>query len=102
MTPLRATGLAILVGEQVCAVVYDSDISINYGPLTGSLTGANLGLVAFRVVSVTALSDGSSSSLPEVEIEILDADEVCDCNTLTLFTDAPEPISSSEPNDVLP
>ena len=55
-----------------------------------------------RVLSVTARTDGSESSLPEVEIEILDADEVCDCETLTLFTDAPEPTSSSEPFDVEP
>ncbi len=58
--------------------------------------------MVFSVVSVTARTDGSDSSLPEVVIEILDADEVCDCETLTLFLDAPEPISSSEPFDVEP
>ena len=42
VTPLRATGLKLLEGRQVCAVVYDSDISINYDPLEGSLKGANL------------------------------------------------------------
>ncbi len=101
VTPLRADGLKQLEGKQVCALVYDSDISINYDPLDGSLKGANLGIVAFKVISVTARSDGSSSSLPEVEIEILDAED-CDCDTLTLFMDAPEPISSSEPFDVDP
>ena len=95
-------GLKLLEGQVVCAVVYDSDISINYGPLDGSLKGANLGIVAFRVISVTTLTGFSSSSLPKVEIEILDAEEVCDCATLTLFTDAPEPTSSSEPFDVVP
>ena len=78
VTPLRATGLSNLVGENVCAVVYDSDISINYDPLDGSLKGANLGIVAFEVLSVTSLSGASSSSLPEVEIEILDADVICE------------------------
>lgn len=102
VTPLRASGLAMLEGQRVCAVVFDSDISINYDPLDGSLKGANLGVVAFKVISVTARTDGSDSSLPEVVIEILDADEACDCETLTRFLDAPEPISSSEPFDVDP
>ena len=35
----------------VCAVVYDSNISINDGPLNASLKGANLGTVALRVLS---------------------------------------------------
>ncbi len=100
--PLRASGLALLVGQQVCAVVFDSDISINYDPLASSLKGANLGVVAFQVVSVTARTNGSTSSLPEVVIDILDADQICDCETLTLFLDAPEPTSSSEPFDVVP
>ncbi len=102
VTPLRASGLVLLEGQQVCAVVFDSDISMNYAPLNGNLKGSNLGIVAFRVISVTARTDGSDSSLPEVEIEILDADEVCDCERLTLFLDAPEPISSSEPFDIDP
>ncbi len=57
--------------------------------------GANLGTVAFEVVSVTPLA-GSSSSLPEVEVLILNADELCE-DPLTLFEDAPEPMTSSEP-----
>ena len=102
VTPLRATGLNQLVGRRVCAVVFDSDISINYDPLDGSLKGDNSGIVAFEVLSVSALTGFSDSSLPEVEIEILDAEEVCDCTTLTLLLDAPEPDSSSEPFDVEP
>ena len=70
VTPLRASGLKALEGQQVCAVVYDSDISMNYDPLDGSLKGANLGRVAFEVISVKALTGWSSSTLPEVEIEI--------------------------------
>ncbi len=86
------------MGRQVCAVVQDSDVSINYGPLNGSLKGASLGRVAFKVLSVTPLTSESSSSLPEVEIEILDANEICE-GVLSLFVDAPMPISSSEPFD---
>ena len=99
VTPLRATGLELLEGKTVCAVVFDSDISINYDPLDGSLKGDNLGTVAFQVLEVRTLDGASSSSLPEVDIEILDAEEVCE-GELALFTDAPEPISSSEPFDV--
>ena len=98
VTPLRATGLEALVGQQVCAVVQDSDVSINYDPLDGSLKGDSLGLVAFKVLSVTPLTGESSSSLPEVEVEILDADEICE-GDLGLFVDAPVPDSSSEPFD---
>ena len=102
VTPLRATGLNLLLDKQVCAVVYDSDISINYQPLDGSLKGANLGIVAFEVISVMQLTGFSSSSLPEVEIEILDAEWICFEGPLQLLTDAPAPISSSEPVDVVP
>ena len=101
VTPLRAMGLKQLEGQRVCAVVYKGDVSINYDPLDGSLKGDNLGTVAFEVLSVTKLVGFSSSSLPEVVVEILDADAVCE-GPLTLLTDAPEPISSSEPFDVDP
>ena len=90
----------MLEGSCICAVVYDSDISINYNPLNGSLKGANLGIVAFEVLDVTQLTGQSSGSLPKVEIRILDADDVC-AAPLTLF-DAPAPISSSVPHDVIP
>jgi hypothetical protein len=100
VTPLRATGLKMLEGSCICAVVYDSDISINYDPLNGSLKGANLGIVAFEVLDVTQLTGQSSGSLPKVDIRILDADQVC-AGPLQLF-DAPAPISSSIPYDVIP
>ena len=106
--PLRATGLKMLEGKQDCAVVYDGDISFNIdydevtgGVIDGSLKGANLGTVAFEVISVTQLTGFSSSSLPRVEIKILDAEVIC-AGELLLFLDAPEPISSSEPFDVMP
>jgi serine protease AprX len=108
VTPLRATGLKMLEGSQVCAVAFDGNVSINYGPLEGSLKGKNLGTVAFEVVSVTRHTGGSSSALPEVELKILNAataesesDGVCD-GRLRLFADAPEPQSSSQPHDVDP
>jgi len=100
-----------LIGQNVCAVVYDSDISINYSSpdpvfanLDGSLKGANYGIVAFKVISVTGVAglDGfSDSSLPEVEIEILDAEELFQ-GELALCIEAPELVSSSEIFDVDP
>jgi len=102
--PLRAEGLNQLIDTVVCAVVYDSDISINYDPLDGSLKGANYGIVAFKVNLVTPVAgsdDFSDSSLPEVEIEILDADEVCN-NPLFKFDAQQTLTSSSEEVDVLP
>jgi len=102
--PLRAEGLFQLIDREVCAVVFDSDISTNYDPLDGSLKGANYGIVAFKVKSVTAvagLPDFSDSSLPEVEIDILDANEVCN-KTLSLFDAQQKLTSSSEEVDVLP
>lgn len=101
VTPLRATGLKMLIGYKVMAVVYDSDISINYSPLEGNLKGANLGMVAFEVMSVRKRTDGSDSSLPAVSIKILDVAALSDFGKV-LFSNAPVPQSSSEPFDVTP
>jgi hypothetical protein len=99
--PLRATALKMLIGKTVLAVVYDSDISINYSPIEANLKGDNLGIVAFKVIEVRERTDGSTSSLPKVEIEIIDADEVIN-KKLVLFSNIPRPSSSSEPFDIRP
>jgi CSLREA domain-containing protein len=101
VTPLRATGLKLLLRRRICAVVYDGDISIDFGPLMGSLKGANLGRVALEVAGVTRFTGGSSGALPKLQIKILDADKVC-AEPLLLLTEAPSPISSSQPRDVNP
>jgi len=109
VTPLRFSGLKLLEGERVCAVVYDGDIGMNYGSetatgLDASLKSSNIGIVGFDVISVTSvagLPDFSDKSLPEVEIEILDAEKICE-DEFKLLTDAPVPTSSSEPVDVGP
>ena len=101
VTPLRATGLRLLAGKQVCAVVYDRDVQVTYAPLTGSLQGATLGIVAFEILAVTESTASSPAALPQVEIQLLDADRLC-AKELALFLDAPEPSSSSEPFDVMP
>ena len=101
VTPLRARGLKMLTGKTVLAVVYDGDASINYGPLNGNLQGANLGIVAFEVVSVRRRTDGSSGSLPVVSVKIVDAN-AASAAQLKLFANAPAPRSSSEPFDINP
>lgn len=99
VTPLRGTAIEMLRGREVCALVYDSEISINYSPLTGNLKGATLGLVAFRVMGNSQIPGASPSTLPKVEVTILDAAQVC-AMPLSLFMEAPTPLSSSEPVSV--
>lgn len=101
VTPLRAKGLAMLIGHTVFAVVQDSDVGVNYSPLNGSLMGANLGVVAFDVLDVRERRDASTGSLPRVTVRIRDANEV-EAGDLALFSNAPVPRSSSEPYDVAP
>lgn len=101
VTPLRAAGLSMLKGQTILAVVYDSDISINYSPLNGNLMGNNLGLVAFDVLEVTERKDGSTSSLPRVTIRVRDVEQIL-AMPHVLFDNAPVPESSSEPFDVSP
>ena len=66
VTPLRASGLRLLKGKQVCAVVYDRDVQVTYAPLTGSLQGATLGIVAFEILAVTESTASSPAALPQV------------------------------------
>jgi hypothetical protein len=101
VTPLRATGLKMLIGQRLYAVVYDGDVSINYSPLEGNLQGANLGVVALEVLGVVERTDGSTSSLPRVEVRILSVSDVA-AMPLKLFENAPVPSSSGEPFDIAP
>ena len=77
VTPWNAAMLYASVGSTFCAVVYDGSISINQNPLTGSLKGANLGIVAFQVLEVTDNTGQSSTTLPKVRLVIRDAAQVC-------------------------
>jgi len=101
LTPLRATALAMLKGKTVYAVVYDSDVNVNYSLLSGSAKGAQLGVVAFDVLDVQKRTDGSSSDLPKVTIRVRSVSEVSALN-LSLFSNAPVPSSSGEPFDINP
>jgi hypothetical protein len=101
VTPLRATGLKMLVGQTVLAVVYDGSTGINYAPLYGNLQGSTLGIVAMQVLAVNTRTDGSSGSLPGVKVKIVNT-AVAGALPLKLFGNAPAPVSSSVPFDVVP
>jgi hypothetical protein len=96
LTPLRARGLKMLEGIKVLAVVYENDIVVNYSPLEGNLQGANLGMIAFEVIEVKERIGGNKLDLPVVTIKILDVASISDFGVV-LFSNAPEPISSTEP-----
>lgn len=72
--PLRNPELRALVGRTCVAVVYDSDISINYVPLMGNLQGERLGRFAFTVLEVvlpgTLPESGSSESLVDLLVRV--------------------------------
>lgn len=99
--PLRGTGLAMLTGQTILAIVYDSDISINYDPIEGNLQGDNLGIVALEVLDVTTRTGGSDSDLPVVRVLIKSAGDISG-EDLFLFSNPPIPDSSSEPEDITP
>lgn len=50
--PLRNHELHQLVGRTCTAVVYDSDISMNFAPINANLQGARYGLFSFTVLNV--------------------------------------------------
>src|SRR2546428_10683161 len=75
--PLQDEQLKKLEGNTICAVVYAGDVSVDYETKVGNLTGATLGIISFKVVSVEELDRSNSSStlttLPMLPITILDA-----------------------------
>lgn len=87
VTPLHEAGLQMLIGRQVCGVVYANEIEWSFGAAGTTLRGPNLGLAAFNVVGITSTS---AETLPSVEVEILDANQTC-AGELTLLTGAPDP-----------
>lgn len=83
--PLGMQGLQLLTGRTVCAVAYLNELPRS---ATGvSLSGANLGVAAFRVTSV---SSDSSTANPIVQVQVLETREVCG-GALAPMADAPAP-----------
>jgi hypothetical protein len=80
-------------------VVYQGDVGVSYGPLTGDLRGPTLGLVAFEVLAATTRPGALGGALPEMTVQILDAGETCGAR-LRPYASAPAPVSPTEPFDV--
>lgn len=114
--PIRYEGVLGLIGMDLCAVVHDSDISINYlnpnppgGVEDGNLQGNYKGIVAFRILQVIPFVDDSPfaqgqdpQEIAKVKIGILDAknDEgtgVCQGNLFTY--EAPFIVDEDTPFD---
>jgi hypothetical protein len=72
--PLRNHDLVQLVGRTCVAVVYDSDISMNYLPINANLQGARYGLFTFTVLAVevpgSLPESGSNTSLYDLWLRI--------------------------------
>jgi hypothetical protein len=86
--PLRTTQLTALVGRTVCAVVYDSDVSVDTSAHFANLKGATMGLTAF---TVTAIGTANGSNLPPLTVNLLSAAQV----TSTCASAAPNPTTST-------
>jgi hypothetical protein len=73
--PLRNQELYDLLGRTCVAVVYDSDISMNFEPIFGNLQGGRLGLFTFKVEALelpgSLPESGSSTSLYDLWLRIL-------------------------------
>ena len=115
--PIRFEGLKGLLDMTLCAVVYDSDISVNYldpGVENANLQGANLGIVAFTVLQIIPFGTEATASfeqghndpqeIAKVLIRIEDAknDEgkgVCQGDLILYKPTGQTIINSSEPFD---
>ena len=81
--PLTADEIKDLVGYQVCALVFDSDISHDESEGWSSLKGATQGVTAFEVTGWQP-SPGGGSYLPEIIVRLVNSVDVPSvCSTLS-------------------
>jgi hypothetical protein len=81
VVPLGAAGINALESKQCCAVVYDSDISVDVAQGFANLKGATKGLTAFEVTAVGPNPPGSV--LPPITVNLLPSGQVDDvCNSV--------------------
>lgn len=83
VVPLGPAGLQQLTGRTVCAIAYSGELPRTPSGVT--LSGANLGILAF---TVDAISGGSGTTLPNVGVTVLDSVQVCG-GDLVAMADAP-------------
>ena len=76
--PLDETGISTLIGKKVIAVVYKSDVGMNYDPDEANLQGERRGRIAFTVLG---LEPGPDYGFVRVRIESPDTSitDACDC-----------------------
>ena len=70
VVPLGKRDVRNLLGKTVCAVVFDSDVSVDTSDGYGSLIGATLGTTAFHVTKVKRHPD-RGSYLPVIKVHVL-------------------------------
>ena len=99
-TPLREAELRALEGQVVCAKVKDSDVSdLGGGQLNAQ--GDYMGLTAFRVIEVlgpgSLPESGSSSSLPDLRVDLLPSSQVLPTCLGTKEVPSPTPTDTPTP-----
>jgi hypothetical protein len=101
--PLRATGLDMLVGRNVCAVVMKTNAwVVSFSPIATAFQGVDRGVAAFRVDAVTDhTSSAVPGALPKLTVTILSAPATCG-GDLDPLVGAPAPINPQIPFDVRP
>lgn len=72
--PLTAADIEGLLGDTICAVVFDGDISADLAGGHASLKGATMGVIAFEVRAVTP--DPAGSRLPLITVDVLPAPSI--------------------------
>ena len=85
--------LVSMYGDSICAVVYAGEISVDSTNIA-NLAGSTLGIASFKIISIEA-QNRSSTTLPIVTINILDANKVCG-GPLILFNGT-EPTANTGP-----
>jgi len=73
VVPIRADRATLLVGRNVCAIVYDENLTMPDGDLRVDLDGPNLGMVAFQIKSLV----NAGSIWPGLVVETLDVRSTC-------------------------
>jgi len=71
--PMRTTEIQGMAGKKFCALVYDSDVSVDTSSHYAVLKGATMGITAFTVTSV---GTASGSTLPGITVSLLSSAEV--------------------------
>lgn len=83
--PMRTPEIQAMNGKRFCALVFDSDVSVDTSSHYAVLKGATMGLTAFTVTSV---GSSSGSTLPNITVTLLSVAEVnATCGEAKAFGD---------------